>query len=574
MRQIPENASLYDLIMEYARQQKVYKYKQFLPLYIASVGCHVLNLWNKRFNPFNSGIKRWKKIYDYWFTDEAEYRAKQKSNSNQSAHYDYLWLHREPEDLRLHIFFVAPPAFGKTLIQDIFLGSINGCINIKDYSNRWRFLPIVRLNTITEAALTGTAKNTQEAKVKRFPGIAEKTPHAIIGVDEANGLFPSRPESFNVNRENQLLTCLDSGRMGKATGLSSKEIQTFLTFWCAAQPARFTMRSGEGFDRRFAWMVWLPKFSDVRYILDLNYHHPDIKTPFALREEIQSMLLGIYRRFNLRYLEWSPELLKYIYILTKRFKQPHNDMKTYRKIALGYCFMKFYKPGYSKLTIIVTRELKKILIRTARWKDKVFEGDLLEIHLKSLIGELHGQTIDEFKRSVRALKYPAEQIVDKIRILRNNNDILILKRREKGRDLERIYSSYITNSDILKLLHLDDISLRKIRLRSPYVFQYGSSKTLWTDRKTFWELYEKRNDDRQLLEDPVRAEERGYRCWIDRRYYTVKIVRSKGILWRRYYMYMRKAKHHTIPELNKIRSQSQFTENRIRLRGTSNSKKN
>jgi len=560
-RQIAENASLYDLIMEYARQMSIYKYQIFLPPYIISLGCHLLNLWNKRFNPDNYRIK-WRKIYDYWFTKEAAYRSK----TFNTKHYDYLWLHRGPADLRLHLFFVTPPGYGKSLMQTIFLSKDTGVCNIQDWHGKWKFLPCKEMSNITEAALVGTAKTNSEAKVKRFSGIGEKTPHSIIGVDEASSLFTSRPETFNQGRAVQLLNILDSGRMSKATGLSDVQIQTYLTFWCASQPARFYIQSGSGLDRRFGWELWLPKFKDSMHLIGLEGQFGDIKTPFEFLDEIRGKMLEVYHRFTLRRISWDKSVIKEIKQIIRHYKQSHTDIFTYGKIALGYTFMKYYHPGYTKLTVRMNPELRMIIRRFAMWKDKSFGGDLRLQHLKILIDELHGYSKLQFSRSVRKLGHPAEDLEGHLYRLKTSGEILILKRLERGREIERIYSVYLINDKIMRFLHIDEERARQNKLRTDRVYQHGLEKILWTDRETFWKLYNMRNDDKQLLEDPVKAEEKGYKCWVNKRYYLIRIVPPKGYTWNRYYNYMHNVQRVPVSPLKVIRKQSFNTQKRIAVR--------
>jgi hypothetical protein len=480
----------------------------------------------------------------------------------KTKHYDYLWLHRGPADLRLHIFFVTPPGYGKTLMQTIFLSKETGVCNMQDWNGRWRFLPCKEMSNITEAALVGTAKTNSEAKVKRFTGIGEKTPHSVIGVDEASSLFTSRPEQFNQGRAVQLLNILDSGRMSKATGLSDIQIQTYLTFWCASQPARFYIQSGSGLDRRFGWMLWLPKFEDSMYLINLEGRFGDIKTPFEFLDEIRTKLLESYHRFTLRRVIWDETVIKEIKQIIKHYKQSHTDIFTYGKIALGYTFMKFYRPGYTKLTVRMNPELRKIIHRFARWKDKSFGGDLRLQHLKILIDELHGYSKLQFSRSVRKLGHPAEDLEHHLFKLKTSNEILILKRLERGREVERIYSVYLVNDKIMRYLHIDEEKARQNKLRTDKIYQHGMEKILWTDKKTFWELYGMRFDDRRLLEDQSRIEDRGYKCWVNKRYYLVRLIRPSGYIWRRYYDYMRKVCKLPLRTLTEIRKQSQLAEKR------------
>jgi ribosomal protein S6 len=309
-------------------------------------------------------------------------------------------------------------------------------------------------------------------------------------------------------------------------------------------------------------MLWLPKFEDSMYLINLEGRFGDIKTPFEFLDEIRTKLLESYHRFTLRRVIWDETVIKEIKQIIKHYKQSHTDIFTYGKIALGYTFMKFYRPGYTKLTVRMNPELRKIIHRFARWKDKSFGGDLRLQHLKILIDELHGYSKLQFSRSVRKLGHPAEDLEHHLFKLKTSNEILILKRLERGREVERIYSVYLVNDKIMRYLHIDEEKARQNKLRTDKIYQHGMEKILWTDKKTFWELYGMRFDDRRLLEDQSRIEDRGYKCWVNKRYYLVRLIRPSGYIWRRYYDYMRKVCKLPLRTLTEIRKQSQLAEKR------------
>src|SRR5436309_386404 len=97
--------------MDYLKKIGVLHYERYAPFFLASIGAHVANLKNK--------------------TGGSPFYA----------------VAGKIEDLRLHLFFITPPGFGKSYYDLLFWDSKNGIASS---------IPNWHLDKITEAGLVGS----------------------------------------------------------------------------------------------------------------------------------------------------------------------------------------------------------------------------------------------------------------------------------------------------------------------------------------------------------------------------------------------------------------------------------
>ena len=179
----------------------------FAPFFCSSVGAHLFNLVNQQ-NPIL-----------YQFGDIA--------------------------NTRLHIMFIAPPAFSKTLfIKRQFLGQygVFGQTHI-----RTKFVGI-----LTEAAFVGS-KFLVDGEIKESPGLAKKFSDGILGCEEFSAILQAMTADYNKGLESVLLSALDQGAVEKSLAGIDISYTTNVTLWAGIQPAKWD--PGAGLPRRFLILI-------------------------------------------------------------------------------------------------------------------------------------------------------------------------------------------------------------------------------------------------------------------------------------------------------------------------------
>jgi len=199
--------SLLSLCMDELKYRKIGFVNEFAPFFIASTGCHLFNLRNKKDNiHLESGLMK---------------------------------------DKRLHVMFVAPPGFSKSFWIKQFLKG-DTCL----YANT--SLKKGFQGLMTEAGWVGTIKfitNAEgETESKEFRGAAWRYRDGIIGIEEFSVLsdyFEGRSGAL----DNAILTSLDDGSCYKSLAAGEMKYETNVSVFGGTQPTRFNLSSGLG--RRF-----------------------------------------------------------------------------------------------------------------------------------------------------------------------------------------------------------------------------------------------------------------------------------------------------------------------------------
>ena len=262
-----------------------------LPLYICSMGAHVFNRVNKK---------------KYILTDSGLV-----------------------PDMRLHVFMVTIPGFGKSHLLNEFMSKHNGLL----YDTQ---LGIGRISSMTSAGLVGSIKSTPDGAVVQHKGLLQVKNKHIIGCDEFANLTMSGKAVHSMNLTNDLLGALDSGDMRKHQGAGGLEYETYTTMWGATQPGRFELKSG--LQRRFVYVVVLPTYKDVLALRKNRRHGKNIAFD---ADKVLKYRIGLNSRIEeienkVKAVVFPDE---YYAFVEKHFVAHYEEM-LFERILLGYNLMK------------------------------------------------------------------------------------------------------------------------------------------------------------------------------------------------------------------------------------------
>lgn len=326
---------LYRETLDIFRERKFIKGDLILPTYICSIGAHMFNFTNKH-----------KQLY---------------------------WSGGDVPDMRLHIFMVTLPGFGKTYTINQFVGKHGGILTGSEIHTG-------KVASLTSSGLVGSIKSTQDGQTVVTKGVLQKKSDFILGCDEFSNIVTSSKTSHSGNLINDLLTAFDTGEMNKDQSGGGIEYDTFATMWAATQPGRFELSAG--LPRRFAFVIFMPSVADVYAFRKNRQEAQNINVD---KDRVAAYKLAIKKRFieikeNLKTVSFSKEYYKWV---NTYFATHYEDMLTER-IVLGYWMMKLESiPEHVELTL--NDEVKAIVVQqrearltVSRGVDRIRIGEVLK----------------------------------------------------------------------------------------------------------------------------------------------------------------------------------------------------
>ena len=282
---------LFKETLEIFQERRFIKTSHVVPTYVCSIGAHMFNFTNK---------------YKRILTDG-----------------DII------PDMRLHIFMVTIPGYGKTYLINQFMSKYNGMLSESDIKTS-------KIGSLTSSGLVGSIKTTQDGNTVVNKGVLQRKKDFILGSDEFSNITTSGKTSHSANLINDLLTALDDGLMHKDQSGGGLEYETFATVWGATQPGRFELKAG--LPRRFAFVIYMPDVRDVYLFRDERRKSKDLKLNVKRILEYKLAL-------NARFKEVKENLTKIIfpdeyYDWIKTHFATHYEDMIYERILLGYWIMK------------------------------------------------------------------------------------------------------------------------------------------------------------------------------------------------------------------------------------------
>ena len=317
---------LYNLALEIFKERRFINYDTIMPLYLCSAGCHIFNLENKT---------RKKPIY----------------TSGGLI-----------PDMRLHMFMVTIPGFGKTYTIDQFISKGSGLFESTE-------LQTGRIGEVTAAGLVGSIKTTQDGSTIHSKGALQRKKEYLLCSDEFSLITQSGKQQHSRTLSGLLLTALDSGNVTKDQVGGGIEFTTYATLWGAVQPAIYEL--GTGMPRRFLFVIYMPDYADFMKFRDAvdesDNLHLDLKKLLLFKSEFNKKYKEI--RNNLNHIEYDPEFAVWL----KNFMLPHYEATLFKRILLGYWLMKLDVIP-DTLVLKLNDEIKAIIKLEMVWRLEVQKG--------------------------------------------------------------------------------------------------------------------------------------------------------------------------------------------------------
>jgi len=293
---------------------------EYIPYYIASVGCHIFNMANR--------IKNM-----------------------------YVQAGTTP-NMRLHILMVAFPGFGKTFFQKQLLDNPKYSL-VKGSQVQCKFE-----GDMTSAAFVGQIlpnKDGGEPYINK--GICENRSDHIIGIDEFSAMTGSFKQQYNAGFDTNLLKALDTGDVELARGAGERAYHTDLTLWAGVQPARYDLSSG--FSRRFLYLTIYPTMKDLETLDDAREKMKGIRIPSghmnAIRQALDVKVGEIYH--SVKGIYFSDRFRKEM----RAMKMLHYEKDLLERLAIGYSIMK-QETINGQIMVDMTDDVKDLIVREDRMR--------------------------------------------------------------------------------------------------------------------------------------------------------------------------------------------------------------
>lgn len=368
---------LYTEIINIFNERKFIRAETILPTYISSMGCHMFNFMNKH-----------KEIY--WDGDQIA-------------------------DMRLHIFMVTLPGFGKTYTINQFMGKYNGLL--KDSA-----IPTAKVGALTSAGLVGSIKSTPDGNTVVTQGVLQKQADAILGSDEFSNITTSAKTSHSGNLINDLLTAFDDGDMHKDQSGGGLGYETFATMWAATQPGRYELSAG--LPRRFCFVIYMPNVGDIFRFRKIRQESKnvrvDIKRILTFKSELKNKRNEI--NTNLKRIEYPDEWYKWLH---SHFAL-HTEDILYERIILGYWLMKL-ETIPETLVLNLNDEVKGIIEQQMAARMQVNEG-VQKIKIMEALKFVKTMPYVELMKMLLTFGLPQKYIETNLQILVANKFITIDKK--------------------------------------------------------------------------------------------------------------------------------------------------
>jgi len=328
--------------LDFFKSREIVKVDDYIPYYIASMGCHILNIINR--------TKR--TIYTRYGTTP---------------------------DLRLNMFFVGPPGFSKSFFCDILFDEAFGVAS--KFPNR-------EVAYMTLPGLIGTVTGKDEDGNPIIEhGVAEKYKDAIIWCEEFTSVSEIMKTEHSAGMSGLLLMLTDNGKVSRDMRFGSLSYQSYATCLLGTQTERLDLVSG--LSRRFLFLDLNPTAKDIQAYNDAfdNAENivPDMITTERLRE---GYIMLNTAPPNLNKIVLTDEYLKF------RHSLPciHIDKDALNRFAIGWNFMNTFRWDNQELYVEAPNEMRKLLLGALDMKYRIL-GELNYLAVEKMLGD--GEWVEE-----------------------------------------------------------------------------------------------------------------------------------------------------------------------------------
>lgn len=374
LEQMTQYVSPWDFAIAYLENIGVLRFERYAPYFLASIGAHVANYQNKTGTPFYS-------------------------------------IGGKVEDLRLHLFFIAPPSFSKSYYDLLFFDKEDGIA---------ASIPNWHLDKITEAGLVGSCD-----EVGKKIGLAEDRPDAILWADEFAGVSKQGKKQHSIDLEETLLSLLSDGHVSKRLKNGSVEFDSYVTLWAATQSERVQLASG--MPRRFCFLDGLPNSSDIAVFRDARRRATGTFPNKVAIKKLRLSFAEFRDGFHVEEIVLCPDY----YEALDSLDLTHGNELVFERLAIGYHAIRSWEPGQEVLKICMDETLDGMFRQEARWR-VISQRDLTDAQILRFFEDQGEWEQTPLKRLLEQIGIPWEKSGSKIGQLVRTRVLATDKRTNPG----------------------------------------------------------------------------------------------------------------------------------------------
>jgi len=328
--------------LDYFKSRHIIRIDEFMPYYMASMGCHVLNLYNR--------TKR--TIYTRTGT---------------------------VPDLRLNMFFVGPPGFSKSFFCDILFDETFGVAS--KFPNR-------EVAYLTLPGLIGTVSGKDEAGEPIIEhGVAETHKQSIIWCEEFTSISEVMKTEHSAGMSGLLLMLTDNGKVSRDMRFGTLSYQSYSTILLGTQTERLDLVSG--LSRRFLFLDLNPSNSDIAAYNAAWEVGEEVKPDFIKIEKLREGYLMLNSAPpNLNKIVLTDEYLKF----RRSMPAIHIDKDSLNRFAIGWNFMNNFHWRNTELLVEAPTEMQRHMLHALEMKYSIL-GELNFLALEKMLS--HGDWVEE-----------------------------------------------------------------------------------------------------------------------------------------------------------------------------------
>lgn len=318
---------LYVDILDYLEESGFAFVRRFIPYFLASFGCHIFNVSNRKFDDEETPLAIW-------------------------------WENRRVPDMRLPIMMIAPPTYSKSTFLIALLDDFSGVFG--------KVVETFFKSYVTAAHLSGSVSTDKKQQKIEFKGFLEEHPDSIVGIEEFSSIIKASKQEHSMEMDGLLLDWLSGSNIRKGLRAGDIGFRTNVTLWTGTQLGRERVELRGGMARRFFFILWVPTNQDIDTlrdaIINVNNLPLDFKELGKLRTRIKNLVERVERLDGIYLTE---ELKDYF---DNNFNP--NEIPLFRKLAIGYAIMK--EEFDSALEVGLDDELRRLMDTSIKWRRRIY----------------------------------------------------------------------------------------------------------------------------------------------------------------------------------------------------------
>jgi hypothetical protein len=303
------------------------------------------------------------------------------------------WDKGLPQNFRIHIVFIIPSGFGKSLAIETFLDPATGLLSQIDD------IPTSLQGTFSKESWLGTIERDPDTGENILTGgVFDTHKDGIIGADEFQKITILMSGDGENHDEVYLLQALSRSSVSKALAHGAIQVDGICTtLWAGMRPAEVTTHSG--FGRRLAYQYFFPTrqeaemFNEMASEDTMSPNKPDRQA----QDKVWYMVKAWANNMRNQLKKTMPEFdLTEFNLWCKAKNIQHFDMGIYKRIAIGITLANLSREVPSKIKLKASTFAP--LLDSEYWSRSALKDSVYNTMAYRIVSAENGEiTLQEFE---------------------------------------------------------------------------------------------------------------------------------------------------------------------------------